>query len=123
MKKVYKLKNKILTFEVRRTTKKEFVQGLLGLAILIGVIYYIWVQFMDIEKIVKEVLDSDTAYSLSKETGINVSQLQRYKNKERKIENMTIKNAQKLLDYMKKKDVSKQNFYGAVAGQFLFENS
>ena len=62
---------------------------------------------MDIEKIVKEVLDSDTAYSLSKETGINVSQLQRYKNKERKIENMTIKNAQKLLDYMKKKDVSK----------------
>ena len=43
MKKVYKLKNKILTFEVRRTTKKEFVQGLLGLAILIGVIYYIWV--------------------------------------------------------------------------------
>ena len=54
---------------------------------------------MDIEKIVEEILNSDTAYSLSKVTGINVSQLQRYKNKEQKIENMSIKNAKKLLEY------------------------
>ena len=51
-----------------------------------------------IEKLLKE----HTTYSLGKATGINPNQLQRFKTGAQKIENMSLKNAIKLLEYAKK---------------------
>lgn len=58
-----------------------------------------------IEKIKREIekiLNSDeTSYRISKETGIAVQVIDRYRHGKSKIENMTLKNAEKILKFGK----------------------
>ena len=54
---------------------------------------------------IKKVLNSDeTSYRIAKETGIAVQIIDRYRKGESKIENMTLKNAEKILKFGKKSD-------------------
>ncbi|MGX7091164.1 helix-turn-helix domain-containing protein [Hutsoniella sourekii] len=55
-----------------------------------------------IKMIEKLIFDSDiTTYRIAKETGIATQVLDRYKNGGSKIENMSLKNASKLVDFYK----------------------
>lgn len=61
-----------------------------------------------IEKIkaeIEKILNSDdTSYRIAKETGIAVQIIDRYRQGKSKIENMTLKNAEKILKFGKKSD-------------------
>lgn len=66
------------------------------------------------DKIIKEIeelLNSDvTDYRISKDSGVALSMIQNYRNGNRKVENMTLKTAKKLYDYIKdRKRRSKSN--------------
>lgn len=51
-------------------------------------------------KEIEELLNGNiTAYKLGKETNLNINMLQKYISGERKIENMTLKTAEKLYEY------------------------
>lgn len=52
----------------------------------------------EIEKILKS---DETSYRISKETGIAVQVIDRYRQGKSKIENMTLKNAEKILKFDK----------------------
>lgn len=55
-----------------------------------------------IEKEIQELLNSNiTSYRIKKETGIAQQVIDRYRKKESKIENMTLKNAKKLINFKK----------------------
>jgi hypothetical protein len=55
-----------------------------------------------IEKEIQELLDSKiTSYRIRQETGIAQQVIDRYRKKESKIENMTLKNAKKLINFKK----------------------
>ncbi|MBF0746334.1 hypothetical protein IR073_01400 [Gemella sp. 19428wG2_WT2a] len=57
-----------------------------------------------LQKAIEEVLNERTAYSLAKSLNLPPNQLQYYKNGERKIENMSLKLADKLYEiYLEKK--------------------
>lgn len=52
--------------------------------------------------LIKELLASDiTSYQISKKTGIHTQVIDRYRNGQSKLENMTLKNGQKLSDLAK----------------------
>lgn len=56
-----------------------------------------------IKKEIEKILKSDeTSYRISKETGIAVQVIDRYRHGESKIENMTLKNAEKILKFSSK---------------------
>lgn len=55
-----------------------------------------------IYKTIQDILQNYTAYELSKKTGVTKTALQFYKNGDRKIENMTLKTAEKILNFNKK---------------------
>lgn len=59
------------------------------------------------EKIIKEIkellIESDvTTYQIGKDTGLNFNMLQFYRIGQRKVENMSLKTASILYDYIKK---------------------
>ena len=55
-----------------------------------------------IKKEIEKILKSDeTSYRISKETGIAVQVIDRYRHGKSKIENMTLKNAEKILKFGK----------------------
>ncbi|MBU0279226.1 MULTISPECIES: hypothetical protein [unclassified Gemella] len=53
----------------------------------------------EVYKIINQVLQENTAYKISKKTGLAISSMQFFKNGDRKIENMTLKTAEKLYKY------------------------
>ncbi len=64
------------------------------------------------EKIIKEIkellIESDvTTYQIGKDTGLNFNMLQFYRIGQRKVENMSLKTASILYDYIKK--LNKEN--------------
>lgn len=50
-------------------------------------------------KIEKILNSNETSYRIAKETGIAVQIIDRYRKEESKIENMTLKNAEKILKF------------------------
>ena len=59
-------------------------------------------------KEIQELMNSElTAYKIGKATGLNFNMLQKYKTGERKVENMTLKTAEILYDYIKELDKNK----------------
>ena len=55
-----------------------------------------------VEKEIQELFDSKiTSYRIKKETGIAQQVIDRYRKSESKIENMTLKNAKKLINFKK----------------------
>lgn len=55
-----------------------------------------------IEKEIQELFNSDiTSYRIKQETGIAQQVIDRYRRNESKIENMTLKNAKKLINFKK----------------------
>ena len=56
----------------------------------------------DIKREIEKILNGDeTSYRISKETGIAVQVIDRYRHGKSKIENMTLKNAEKILKFGK----------------------
>ena len=56
----------------------------------------------EIKTEIKKILNSsETSYRISKETGIAVQVIDRYRHGKSKIENMTLKNAEKILKFGK----------------------
>ena len=56
----------------------------------------------EIKAEIKKILNSsETSYRISKETGIAVQVIDRYRHGKSKIENMTLKNAEKILKFGK----------------------
>lgn len=53
-------------------------------------------------KIEKILNSNETSYRIAKETGIAVQIIDRYRKEESKIENMTLKNAEKILKFSNK---------------------
>lgn len=57
---------------------------------------------MNIEEIIKQLLDSDiSAYRIAKDTGVSQSIITRLRNGDRTIDQLTVGTAQKLIDYWK----------------------
>lgn len=54
----------------------------------------------EVEKTIQQLFESDvTTYRISKETGIRISVIDGYRNNTSKLENMTLKIAEKLCNY------------------------
>ena len=62
---------------------------------------------MLIEKIQKLVDSEITSYQIGKATGLSVTVVQEFKKGNRKVENMTLKTAEKLLKYIDELEKSK----------------
>ena len=59
---------------------------------------------MLIEKIEKLINSDVTAYQISKETGVSITAIQEVKIGKRKVENLTLKTAEKLLKYIEERE-------------------
>lgn len=91
-------KKKSLKIKIEKTTKKEKIEFLLFSIIALVIIYFVlrWHMIKEIEELLNGNI---TAYKLGKETDLNINMLQKYISGERKVENMTLKTAEKLYKY------------------------
>ena len=53
---------------------------------------------------IKKLLEENTAYSIGKATGVHPNLLQQYKTGVKKVENMTLVTAEKLIKYLEEKE-------------------
>lgn len=62
---------------------------------------------IDTEKI-KDLLETQTGYEISKQTGILAQTINKYQRGEAKLENMTIARAMKIMEYINREEVAKR---------------
>ena len=89
-----------VNLKIRKTTKREKVEFIIGLLLLLFVIWYFTRQYMSVDiEAIRWLLDNATAYAISKNCGVSIQAVDKYKNGVSDIMNMRLKHAISMTDY------------------------
>ena len=89
-----------VNLKIRKTTKREKVEFIIGLLILLFAVWYFTRSYMSVDiKAIRWLLDNATAYAISKNCGVSIQAVDKYKNGVSDIMNMRLKHAISMTSY------------------------
>lgn len=89
-----------VNLKIRKTTKREKVEFIIGFVLLLFAIWYFTRQCMSVDiEAIRWLLDNATAYAISKNCGMSIQAVDKYKNGVSDIMNMRLKHAISMITY------------------------
>lgn len=89
-----------VNLKIRKTTKHEKVEFIVGLLLLLFMFWYFMRQYMSVDiEAIRWLLDNATAYAISKNCGVSTQAVDKYKNGVSDIMNMRLKHAINMTNY------------------------
>lgn len=89
-----------VNLKIRKTTKREKVDFIVGLLLLLFMFWYFMRQYMSVDiEAIRWLLDNATAYAISKNCGVSTQAVDKYKNGVSDIMNMRLKHAINMTNY------------------------